>query len=186
MKFGLRIPSLKKRIAARTSLKRVVRHSLGLKAPRGWGWVTNPKKAAYNRIYNRTTFGIDSLFRTSRRGGASSAAGLLALLVLVPILGLVRLCSPSPSERLGPPTTAAVVAPTRRASVPVPVPKMSPVAKTNTTCKLRSEDRASSRVIGKVAAGQSVEIMDVEKRWRRIRVDGWVGWIHDSCTANPP
>jgi hypothetical protein len=57
MKFGFRIPSLKKRIAARTSLKRVVRHSLGLKAPRGWGWLTNPKKAAYNRIYNRTTRG---------------------------------------------------------------------------------------------------------------------------------
>ena len=57
MKFGFRIPSFKKRIAARTSLKRAVRHSLGLKAPRGWGWLTNPKKAAYNRIYNRTTRG---------------------------------------------------------------------------------------------------------------------------------
>ena len=31
--------------------------SLGLKAPRGWGWITNPKKAAYNRVYNRTTRG---------------------------------------------------------------------------------------------------------------------------------
>lgn len=57
MKFGLRIPSLKKRIAARTSVARVVRHSLGLKAPRGWGWLTNPKRALYNRIYNRTTKG---------------------------------------------------------------------------------------------------------------------------------
>ena len=55
MKFGFRIPSLAKRIAARTSWKRVARHSLGLKAPRGWGWFTNPKKATYNRIYNRTT-----------------------------------------------------------------------------------------------------------------------------------
>ncbi len=57
MKFGIRKPSLKKRIAARTSVKRVVRHSLGLKAPRGYGWLTNPKKAAYNRVYNRTTKG---------------------------------------------------------------------------------------------------------------------------------
>jgi len=57
MKFGIRIPSIKKRIAARTSVKRYIRHSLGLKAPRGWGWLTNPKKAAYNRIYNRTTVG---------------------------------------------------------------------------------------------------------------------------------
>lgn len=57
MKFGFRKPSLTKRLAARTSLKRYVRHSLGLKAPRGWGWLTNPKKAAYNRVYNRTTVG---------------------------------------------------------------------------------------------------------------------------------
>jgi hypothetical protein len=57
MKFGLRIPSLRKRIAARTSAKRFVRHSLGLKAPRGWGWLTEPKRALYNRIYKRTTRG---------------------------------------------------------------------------------------------------------------------------------
>ena len=57
MKFGIRTPSLRKRIAARTSVKRYIRHSLGLKAPRGWGWLTNPRRAAYNRVYNRTTFG---------------------------------------------------------------------------------------------------------------------------------
>ena len=57
MKIGFRIPSFKKRLAARTSVKRVLRHSLGLKAPRGWGWLTNPRKAAYNRVYNRTTVG---------------------------------------------------------------------------------------------------------------------------------
>ena len=61
MKFGFRTPSLRKRIAARTSLKRVVRHSLGLKAPRGWGWLTNPKRAAYNRVYHRTTVGCGVL-----------------------------------------------------------------------------------------------------------------------------
>lgn len=52
-----RKPSLKKRIAARTSWKRYVRHSLGFKAPRGWGWLTNPRRAAYNRIYYRTSKG---------------------------------------------------------------------------------------------------------------------------------
>jgi hypothetical protein len=57
VRLGFRVPSLKKRISARTSLKRYVRNNLGLKAPRGWGWVTNPKKAAYNRVYNRTTRG---------------------------------------------------------------------------------------------------------------------------------
>lgn len=57
MKFGIRTPSLSKRIAARTSLKRCVRNNIGFKAPRGWGWLTNPRKAAYNRVYNRTTAG---------------------------------------------------------------------------------------------------------------------------------
>jgi hypothetical protein len=57
MKFGIRKPSLKKSIAARTSLKRVLKNSLGLNAPRGMGWITNPKKAAYNRVYNSTTKG---------------------------------------------------------------------------------------------------------------------------------
>ena len=57
MKFGIRTPSIRKRIAARTSLKRYVRHSLGFKAPRGWGWLTNPRRAVYNRAYSRTTVG---------------------------------------------------------------------------------------------------------------------------------
>jgi len=53
MKIGFRTPSLSKMIAARTSVKRYVRQSLGVKAPKGYGWITNPKKAAYNRIYYR-------------------------------------------------------------------------------------------------------------------------------------
>ena len=57
MKFRFRVPSFTKRIAARTSLKRYVRHSLGLKAPRGLGWITNPRRALYNRIYTRTSRG---------------------------------------------------------------------------------------------------------------------------------
>ena len=57
VKVGFRVPSLTKRIADRTSVKRYVRQNLGLKAPRGYGWLTNPKKAAYNRVYNRTTKG---------------------------------------------------------------------------------------------------------------------------------
>jgi hypothetical protein len=57
VRIGFRVPSLKKRLSARTSLKRAVRQQLGLKAPRGRGWVTNPKRAAYNRVYNRTTRG---------------------------------------------------------------------------------------------------------------------------------
>jgi hypothetical protein len=57
LRFGIRRPSLRKRIAARTSFTRYVRHSLGFKAPRGWGWLTNPRRAAYNRLYYRSTVG---------------------------------------------------------------------------------------------------------------------------------
>ena len=57
MKFGFRIPSITKRIAARTSVKRIVQNELGLKAPRGYGWLTNPHKFIYNKVYDKTTVG---------------------------------------------------------------------------------------------------------------------------------
>jgi len=53
LKIGIRKPSINKRIAARTSLKRMVRSKT--RVPKGYGWLTNPKKAAYNRVYYRTT-----------------------------------------------------------------------------------------------------------------------------------
>lgn len=69
MKFGMRKPSLKKMLSARTSPARVVRHNLGVKAPRGWGWLTSPKKALYNRVYTRTTFSIWDVLRKLFGGG---------------------------------------------------------------------------------------------------------------------
>lgn len=83
MKFGIRTPSFKKRLAARTSWKRFVRHSLGFKAPRGWGWLTNPKRAAYNRVYNLTSISVGRIFRR-RRG--SHSRGLVFLLLLASLL----------------------------------------------------------------------------------------------------
>lgn len=93
MKFGFRTPSLKGRIAARTSVKRYVRHSLGLKAPRGWGWLTNPKKAAYNRVYNRTTVDpIKLLTGGGRRRSKSSSSGVgcLVIIAILAVLGLAQ------------------------------------------------------------------------------------------------
>lgn len=68
MKCGLRAPSITRMVSARLSPKRYMRQSLGLKAPRGLGWVTNPKRALYNRIYHRTTFNIFNLVRLLFRG----------------------------------------------------------------------------------------------------------------------
>jgi len=87
MKFGFRKPSLRKSIAARTSVKRYIRHSLGAKAPRGWGWLTNPKKAAYNRIYNRMTFGWQRLFTARRRSGTQGC--LIGIAVMIGASSLV-------------------------------------------------------------------------------------------------
>lgn len=80
VRFGFRVPSLRKRISARTSLKRYVRNNLGLKAPRGWGWITNPRKAVYNRVYNRTTRGCLVVLGFC---GAFVVAGIAVAAVLV-------------------------------------------------------------------------------------------------------
>lgn len=80
VRFRFRVPSLRKRIAARTSIKRAIRQHLGLKAPRGWGWITNPRKAAYNRLYNRTTRGclvVIGFWGSLAFAGIAAAAMLL-------------------------------------------------------------------------------------------------------------
>lgn len=63
MKFGMRKPSLKKRISARTSLKRQIVHRAGLKIPKGYGWIRNPKKYAYNKVYNKTSFDVFKILK---------------------------------------------------------------------------------------------------------------------------
>ena len=63
MRIGIRKPSLSKRINARTSIKRQVVHRAGIKMPRGYGWIRNPKKFVYNKVYNRTSFDIFKIFK---------------------------------------------------------------------------------------------------------------------------
>ncbi|NLL89422.1 MAG: hypothetical protein GX228_11000 [Firmicutes bacterium] len=66
MKLGLRTPSLKKSISARTTgrAKRAIKKALipGY-GKKGMGWIKNPKKAAYNKVYNKTSFGLSDLFK---------------------------------------------------------------------------------------------------------------------------
>jgi len=58
MKVGIRKPSIKKSISARTTgkvkrkLKRAVNPFYGKK---GMGWIKNPKRALSNKIYRKTT-----------------------------------------------------------------------------------------------------------------------------------
>lgn len=66
MKFGLRTPNLKKSFKARTTgrAKRTIKKALipGY-GKKGMGWIKNPKKAAYNKIYRKTTFSLWDLFK---------------------------------------------------------------------------------------------------------------------------
>ena len=66
MKFGMRKPSLKKMIKARTTtkFKKAVKSSVNpLYGKKGMGWVNDPKKAAYNKVYKKTTFSFWDLFK---------------------------------------------------------------------------------------------------------------------------
>ncbi|WP_035019412.1 hypothetical protein [Carnobacterium sp. AT7] len=66
MKIGMRKPSIKKSISARTTgkakraVKKAVVPGYGKK---GMGLVKNPKKAVYNKVYKKTTFSIFDLFK---------------------------------------------------------------------------------------------------------------------------
>ena len=66
MKFGLRKPSWKRSFKARTTgkakraLKRALIPGYGKK---GSGLIKNPRKAAYNKIYHKTTFSLKDLFK---------------------------------------------------------------------------------------------------------------------------
>ena len=61
MKYGIRTPSFKKSLKARTIgktkriAKRVINPAYGNK---GIGYINNPKKALYNSVYNKTTIDI--------------------------------------------------------------------------------------------------------------------------------
>ena len=66
MKMGMRKPSIKKSFKARTTgkakraIKKAVIPGYGKK---GMGWVKDPKKAAYNKVYNKTTFDVNDVAR---------------------------------------------------------------------------------------------------------------------------
>lgn len=73
MKFGVRTPSIKKSVNARTigKVKRQVKKAVNpLYGKKGMGLVNDPKKAAYNAVYSRTTVGVSDVIK-----GATAASG---------------------------------------------------------------------------------------------------------------
>lgn len=70
MKIGMRKPSLSKSIKARTTSKykrKVKKAIIPGYGKKGMGWIKNPKKAAYNKVYKKTTFSVSDIF-TKRVG----------------------------------------------------------------------------------------------------------------------
>lgn len=60
MKFGVRKPSIKKRVRARTTgkAKRAVKRSVSpVYGKKGTGVVRDPKKAVYSKVYSKTSVG---------------------------------------------------------------------------------------------------------------------------------
>ncbi|MCR4945193.1 MAG: hypothetical protein K5986_12335, partial [Clostridium sp.] len=75
MKIGMRKPSLKKSFKARTTgkMKRKGKKAINpLYGKKGMGWINDPKKAAYNKVYHKTTFGVNDIMRTASSGTSSS------------------------------------------------------------------------------------------------------------------
>ena len=66
MKFGIRKPSIKKSFKARTTgkAKRKIKKALipGY-GKNGMGYIKNPKKAVYNKVYKKATFSFWDLFK---------------------------------------------------------------------------------------------------------------------------
>lgn len=61
MKFGMRKPSVKKSFKARTTgkMKRAVKKSINpTYGKKGMGMINDPKKAIYNKVYDKSTFDI--------------------------------------------------------------------------------------------------------------------------------
>ena len=66
MKFGMRKPSVKKSISARTTgrAKRTIKKAfIPGYGKKGMGWIKNPRKALYNKVYRKTTFSFWDLFK---------------------------------------------------------------------------------------------------------------------------
>ena len=64
MKMGIRKPNIKKSIKARTTgkLKRQMKKAVNpMYGKKGMGMIKNPKKAIYNKVYNKTTIGVSDL-----------------------------------------------------------------------------------------------------------------------------
>ena len=64
MKYGIRTPNINKRISVRTTGKvtRKMNKAVNpLYGKKGMGFINDPSKAVYNKVYNKTTTSVDKI-----------------------------------------------------------------------------------------------------------------------------
>ena len=99
MKYGIRKPSISKRVSARTtgkinrSIKKAVNPYYGKK---GFGYINDPKKAVYNKIYNNTTIGVDDIAKACNKSSKSAVDGVIGvasgIVFTVFIIAIIAIC----------------------------------------------------------------------------------------------
>lgn len=76
MKIGFRKPSIKKSIKARTTgkIKRKVKKAVNpFYGKKGMGYINDPKKAVYNKVYNKTTFGTTDIINAATKTSSKNS-----------------------------------------------------------------------------------------------------------------
>lgn len=93
MKIGVRKPSIKKSIKARTTgkAKRAVKSAVNpLYGKKGMGWINDPKKAAYNKVYNKTSLGVKDIAKATSSNNSGCGTGCLIYTIMaITILTLI-------------------------------------------------------------------------------------------------
>ncbi|WP_247941410.1 hypothetical protein [Streptococcus oralis] len=86
MKVGMRTPNLKKRVSSRTTgaiNRKVKRATSPYYGQKGIGWVKDPKRAAYNNLYNKITFGFGADEGCLFGCGCASIIVFIAMMVFI-------------------------------------------------------------------------------------------------------
>lgn len=94
MKVGVRKPSIKKSIKARTTgkAKRAVKSAVNpLYGKKGMGWINDPKKAAYNKVYNKTSVGVKDIVKATSSNNGCGAGCLTYTIMIITIFVLIAI-----------------------------------------------------------------------------------------------
>ncbi|NQI44007.1 hypothetical protein HO607_03140 [Streptococcus suis] len=86
MKIGYRKPSVKKSLSARTTgrAKRAIKSSVNpVYGKKGMGLLNDPKKAVYNKVYNKTSYNVFDAEKSNSNFGCSYAIVITVIFILL-------------------------------------------------------------------------------------------------------